>query len=120
MANTGALFDIPKLAIESQFCKTSFQNSDPKGLSPSKRNLHFFPCTFVISMFYPIFLGILFCFENLVWKVHTGLYLAASQTDWASSQGNLSLGVPAVNSPCHYFNLPFVYLYKGFHFLRLF
>ena len=98
LANMGALFDIPKLARESQFCKTS-ENFDPKGLSPSKTNLHFFPCTFVISMFYPSFEA--FCSENLVWKVHTGLYLAASRIDWTSSQGICHKGsqplmVPAI------------------------
>ena len=76
-----------------------FLRIHPKGLSPSKTNLHFFPCTFVISMFYPSFEA--FCSENLVWKVHTGLHLAASRIDWTSSQGICHKGsqplmVPAI------------------------
>ena len=116
----GALFDIPKLGRESQFCKTSFQNSDPKGLSPSKRNLHFSPCTFVISMFYPIFLGILFCFENLLWKVHTGLYLATSRIDWTSSQGICHKGSQPLMVPAIILTFLLSGCTRAFTFLRLF
>ena len=95
-----------------------FLRIHPKGLSPSKTNLHFFPCTFVISMFYPSFEA--FCSENLVWKVHTGLHLAASRIDWTSSQGICHKGSQPLMVPAIILTFLLSACYKGFHFLRLF